>query len=144
MIRNITSEDCPQWAALWQGYQHFYQVSLPPEVTEQSFARFLDDAEPVYAFVAEENGALLGFVHYIFHHNTWMMNDVCYLQDLFTTAEARGKGVGTALIEAVYQVAEARGSSRVYWNTHETNKNAQSLYDKIAAKSGFIQYRKNL
>ncbi|WP_297369873.1 GNAT family N-acetyltransferase [Acidocella sp.] len=144
-IRPITAADRPAWAPLWQGYLEFYKVpDLAAEITDKTFARLLDDAEPVHGFVAEdEAGALLGFVHYIFHRNTWMIADVCYLEDLFTAPQARGKGVGTALIEAVYGAAQRRGAPRVYWLTHETNKTAQSLYDKVAERSGFIQFRRN-
>ena len=84
---------------------------------------------------------IVGIVHYIFHRSTWTTSDYCYLQDLFTAEEARGHGVGRALIEAVYEKAKAAGASRVYWLTHETNTTAQILYDKVAARSGFIQYR---
>jgi GNAT superfamily N-acetyltransferase len=87
---------------------------------------------------------LVGIVHYIFHRSTWTAGDYVYLQDLFTTEEARGKGVGRALIEAVYERAKAAGASRVHWLTHETNETARLLYDRIADRSGFIQYRKAL
>lgn len=145
IIRPVRSEDKAQWLPLWQGYLAFYKVeNLPPEVTETTWARFLDEAEPMHALVAEDGGELLGLVHYIFHRNTWMVNDVCYLEDLFTAEQARGKGVGRALIEAVYARAAAAGGTRVYWLTHETNITAQALYDKVAEKPGFIQYRKQI
>ena len=91
--------------------------------------------------VAEDNGSLVGLVHYIFHRNTWMVGDVCYLEDLFTAPHARGQGVGRALIEAVYDKARQAGSSRVYWMTQESNAQAMLLYDKVANKPGFLQYR---
>ncbi len=143
-VRPIRPEDRAGWETLWQGYLRFYGQKLAPEVTEVTWARFFDPAEPVHALVAETGGKLLGLVHYIFHRNTWMANDVCYLEDLFTAEEARGRGVGRALIEAVYERARAAGSTRVYWMTHETNKTAQALYDQVADKPGFIQYRKQL
>ena len=144
IIRSVRPEDKAQWLPLWQGYLRFYEHDLPTEVTDMLWARFFDKAEPVHALVAEENGELLGLVHYIFHRNTWMVNDVCYLEDLFTAEAARGKGVGRGLIEAVYERARAAGSPKVYWLTHETNKTAQSLYDKVAETPGFIQYRKQI
>jgi GNAT superfamily N-acetyltransferase len=98
----------------------------------------------MHAFVAESGDGLIGATHYLFHRNTWMLAPVCYLQDLFTLPEARGRGVGRALIEAVYAAARDAGSSRVYWMTHETNAPARVLYDKVADNSGFIQYRKAL
>ena len=66
----------------------------------------------------------------------------CYVQDLFTSEASRGKGVGGALINGVYDRAKAAGSGRVYWLTHETNHTAMQLYDKIGERSGFVVYRK--
>ena len=73
-----------------------------------------------------------------------MIAPTCYLQDLFTAESARGQGIGRALIEAVYERARAAGASRVYWQTHETNRTAMLLYDRIAERSGFLVYRRNL
>lgn len=143
-IRPLAAGDGAQWEALWRGYQAFYKVEIPPAASEATWARFFDPAEPVNALVAEADGRLVGLVHYIFHRNTWMVEPVCYLQDLFTAEAARGQGVGGALIEAVSAQARAAGCSRVYWMTHETNRQAMRLYDKVAEKSGFIQYRKPL
>ena len=95
----------------------------------------------MHALVAETEGQLLGLVHYLFHRSTIHLEPVCYLQDLFTDARARGRGVATALIRAVYAAARAAGSQRVYWHTHESNATAQALYDKLAERSGFIVYR---
>jgi GNAT superfamily N-acetyltransferase len=143
-VREIQPTDRPQWDVLWQGYLTFYKITLPQATTETTWSRFLDAAEPVHCLVAEDNGQLLGLVHYIFHRNTWMVGDVCYLEDLFTAPQARGQGVGRALIEAVYDKARQAGSSRVYWMTQEGNAQAMLLYDKVATKPGFLQYRKNL
>jgi len=87
------------------------------------------------------DGTLVGIVHYLFHRSTWTTGDSCYLQDLFTAPEARGQGAGRALIEAVYDRAGAAGASRVYWLTQETNATARALYDTVADRPGFIQYR---
>jgi len=94
--------------------------------------------------VAESSGELLGLVHFLYHRSTTAIAPVCYLQDLFTVPAARGKGVGRALINAVYERAAAAGSPRVYWQTHETNVVAMQLYDRVADKSGFVVYRKAL
>src|SRR5262249_26693572 len=117
---------------------------VAPEVTQMTWSRFFDAYEPVHAIVAERGGELLGLVHYLFHRNTAMIAPTCYLQDLFTRPAERGLGIGRALIEAVYDPAQAAGSPRVYWHTHETNQTARVLYDKVAVLSGFIQYRKDL
>ena len=144
VIRAVTAADFAQWLPLWTGYNTFYKRVLPDEVTQATWARFFDPAEPVHALVAEDNGQLLGLVHYLFHRATAMIEYNCYLADLFSNELARGKGVGKALIEAVYDRARIAGSSRVYWQTHETNAVAQVLYNKVAERSGFIVYRKQI
>lgn len=141
-IRPIVHTDKAQWRSLWQGYQAFYKVTITDAVTDLTWERFFDGVVPVNAFVAEENGTLLGFVHFIYHYSTWTKGPYVYLQDLFTSEDARGKGVATGLIRAVYDAAEKAGASRVYWLTHETNETAIRLYEKIADRSGFIQFRK--
>jgi GNAT superfamily N-acetyltransferase len=147
-IRTAVEDDFPAWKPLWEGYNAFYgragPTALPPEVTQMTWSRFFDAYEPMHAMVAEGSGGLLGLVHFLFHRSTIHIAPVCYLQDLFTVEEARGKGVGRALITAVYRYAAAAGSPRVYWQTHETNTVAMRLYDKVAEKSGFVVYRKAL
>ena len=148
VIRPIARHDYEQWLPLWDGYNAFYgrsgPTALDPDITRTTWQRFFDAYEPVHALVAESDGRLLGLVHYLFHRSTTAIQPNCYLQDLFTTAEARGKGVGRALIDGVYERARLAGSPRVYWLTHETNHTARLLYDKVAENSGFIVYRKML
>ena len=147
-IRPIRQGDHAQWLPLWDGYNAFYgrsgPTALPAAIAETTWARFFDPDEPVHALVAERDGRLLGLTHYLFHRSTTAIGLSCYLQDLFTTQEARGQGVGRALIEGVYVEAAAAGSPRVYWQTHETNISAMRLYDAVAERSGFLVYRKLL
>jgi len=147
-IRPVTRQDYQQWLPLWDGYNAFYKRSGPtaldPEVTRMTWSRFFDGYEPVPALVADSGGQLLGLTHYLFHRSTTAIEPSCYLQDLFTNAASREKGVGRALIEGVYQQAKLAGSPRVYWQTHETNLTAMQLYDKVADRSGFVVYRKML
>lgn len=142
IIRSAVPVDFAQWLPLWEGYNTFYERSVPSEVTRMTWSRFFDAYEPMHAIVAERDGKLLGLVHYLFHRNTAMLGPTCYLQDLFTVAETRGQGIGRALIEAVYERAQAAGSPRVYWMTQESNATARRLYDQVAENSGFIQYRR--
>jgi GNAT superfamily N-acetyltransferase len=146
IIRPILRSDYENWLPLWEGYNAFYgrlgPTALDPEITRVTWNRFFDESEPVHAFVAESDGKLAGITHYLFHRSTTAIQPVCYLQDLFTQSELRGKGIGRALIHAVYEKAVACGSSRVYWLTHETNQTAMKLYDQVADRSGFVVYRK--
>ncbi len=147
-IRPLRRADYDQWLPLWDGYNAFYErvgpTALDPAVTAATWARFFDAYEPLHALVAERDGRLVGLTHYLFHRSTTAIAPLCYLSDLFTTAEARGGGVGRALIEAVYAEAKAAGSPRVYWQTRENNATARRLYDQVAELSGFLSYRKLL
>jgi len=148
LVRAAAHADYDHWRQLWDGYNEFYgrsgATALGEEITAVTWDRFFDESEPVHCLVAERSGRLVGLTHYLFHRSTTAIQPICYLQDLFTAADARGKGIGRALIEAVYDRARAAGSPRVYWQTHETNLTAQRLYETIAERSGFIVYRKPL
>jgi GNAT superfamily N-acetyltransferase len=148
IIRGVVLSDYDQWLPLWDGYNAFYEregpTALAPEITAMTWARFFDAYEPMHALVAEADDRLIGLVHFLYHRSTTAIAPLCYLQDLFTSAEARGRGVGRALIEAVYDRAREAGSPRVYWQTHQTNATARRLYDQVADLSGFLVYRKTL
>lgn len=147
-IRTAVKDDFPAWKPLWDRYNAFYgrdgENALTPEITRMTWSRFFDAYEPMHALVAESSGEWLGLVHFLFHRSTIQVAPTCYLQDLYTVEQARGKGVGRALINAVYRCAKNAGSPRVYWQTHESNAVAMRLYDKVAEKSGFLVYRKVL
>ena len=141
-IRPIRADERAEWESLWQNYQAFYKVVIPDQTTAVTWARLHDPAEAMGVFGAYMNGRLCGIVHYLFHRSCWTVGDYCYLQDLFVAEGARNLGVGRALILAVEDRARAAGASRVYWLTHETNADARVLYDRLAERPGFIQYRK--
>lgn len=147
-IRPLTESDHRVWERLWVDYNAFYgrrgTTSLPARIGELTWERLLDHAEPVQGLLAEVDGQVVGLAHYLFHRNTIQEGLVCYMQDLFTAPDARGDGVGRALIEAVYDAARAAGSGQVYWHTHHTNAPARALYDTLADDSGFVVYRHTL
>jgi GNAT superfamily N-acetyltransferase len=148
VVRAVSRADFAQWLPLWQGYNTFYgrsgPTALPESVTHTTWERFFDVYEPMHALVAERDGRLLGLCHYLFHRSTTSIEPTCYLQDLFTATEARGQGIGAALIGGCAQSARDAGATRLYWLTHETNETARRLYDRLATRSGFIVYRKAL
>jgi len=143
-IRPVTAEDHAAWLSLWQRYLDFYQSTVPEQTSTTTWQRFIDPAEPMHAALAWQDGQAVGLVHFIYHRSCWTTGDYCYLQDLFVSAGLRGGGIGRRLIEHVYAQARAAGASRVHWLTHETNHDAMQLYERIADRSGFIQYRKPL
>jgi GNAT superfamily N-acetyltransferase len=144
LIRPIRQDDFAAWKPLWDGYNAFYgrtgTTALPQDITDTTWQRFFEPAEPVFAMVAEVDDRLVGLTHYLFHRSTTRIELTCYLQDLFTAPEERGRGIGRALIEGVYQRAKAAGINRVYWQTQESNAAGRLLYDKVAAYHGFIVY----
>ena len=141
-IRPLSPGDWERWLPLWRGYQTFYRVDIPDSVTKESFRRMLDPTEPTFGALAYEGERAVGLVHWIFHRTNWAIGDNCYLQDLFVGEQSRGSGIGRMLIEHVYAEAQKAGSSCVHWLTHESNATARLLYDRIADRSGFIQYKK--
>lgn len=144
VLRPLRREDHDAWLPLWRGYQEFYKVNIAPEVTALTFERLLNFGEPMNCTLAWQDSRAVGLVHYIQHHSTWTTGNYCYLQDLFTAPDIRGAGIGRKLIEHVYEVAKKAGCARVYWLTHETNDVAMKLYDQVADKPGFVQYRRVL
>lgn len=142
-VRPLVAADQEQWLALWHGYLTFYETAVPDDVTDLTWSRILDPEAPIHGLCADTGaGKLLGIVHYLFHPVTWAAGPRCYLEDLFTAPEARGRGAGRALIEAVYAAADARGADQVYWLTQEFNTTARRLYDQVAHVTPFIKYRR--
>ena len=140
-VRPIARADREQWEPLWRAYLVFYRAQWSDEVADATFARIFDPLEPMHAVVAEHDDGLSGFSHYLFQRSTWFLNPQCYLQDLYVEEVKRSHGVGRALIAAVVAAAKEAGTARVYWHTHETNAVARRLYDAVAERPGFIQYR---
>ena len=143
-IRPLAQADQAAWWPLWRGYLAFYEAAIPDDVGAITWGRLLDPAEAMGGALAWDGARAVGLVHHIRHRSCWTVGDYLYLQDLFVAEGTRGGGVGRALIEHVYAAAEAQGCSRVHWLTHETNTDAMKLYDRIADRSGFVQYRKLL
>jgi len=148
VIRPVQPGDFDAWLPLWDGYNAFYgragATALAPEITRATWQHFFDPHEPVFGWVAERAGALVGLAHSLYHRSTTRLELTCYLQDLFTAPTERGRGVGRALIEAVGAQARAAGIRRLYWQTHESNRAGRTLYDKVARHQGFIVYAQDL
>jgi GNAT superfamily N-acetyltransferase len=141
-IRPVTPQDHAAWLPLWQAYLTFYKTVLPDAVIASTWQRFLDPAEPTNAALAWQDGKAVGMVHFIYHRSNWSIANACYLQDLLVAPEQRGTGVGRLLIEHVYATAKANDCDKVHWLTHETNATAIQLYERIAERPGYIQFRK--
>ena len=147
-IRPPVEADFKAWLPLWEGYNAFYgrtgRTALPLEITHKTWSRFFDDKDPVFALVGERDDGVVGLAHYLYHRSTTRLNGICYLQDLFTAQDQRGKGIGRALIENVYSAARRAGIERVYWHTQASNTAGRRLYDQVATNAGFIVYATEL
>jgi len=138
-IAPLRPQDRSIWEALARGYKEFYNNTLTTDAEyEAAFNRLLAQ-DGVFGLGAFLDGELAGIAHYLYHTSTWAAVN-CYLQDLFTAPEARGKGVARALIEAIAEEARAKGAARYYWFTQEHNTTARILYDKVGKYAGFIRY----
>ena len=143
-VRRLEARDKAAWLPLFKGYIEFYKATVPDEVVEETWRRLMaGDADFHIALVAVgDDDAPVGIAHVLFHRSTWSPTHYCYLEDLFVRPDLRAKGVGRALIEAVYAEADARRCTRTYWATQEFNYRARGLYDQMATKSVFVQYRR--
>lgn len=141
IVRPLAKSDEPEWRRLWTGYLDYYETSVSEEVYQSSFARMLSNEDnEFHGMVAELDGKLVGLVHYLFHRHGWKIENVCYLQDLYTAPSVRGKSIGRALIEATYKAADANGTPAVYWLTQDFNEAGRRLYDRVGQLTPFIKY----
>jgi GNAT superfamily N-acetyltransferase len=143
IVRALRAEDEMVWRRLWKDYLAFYETTLPDAIYASTFDRLLgNDPRDFSGLVAEVDGKVVGLTHYLFHRHGWKVEEVCYLQDLYALPDMRGKGVGRALIEAVYAAADAQGAPSVYWLTQDFNDTARVLYDRVGVVTPFIKYQR--
>lgn len=141
-IRRFAAQDKDSWEKLWQGYNTFYKRSVEPRVSERLWSRLLESSGEPFGFAAEVDGRVVGLAHYFFFSSTSEWHPRCYLQDLFADPAIRGKGIGRALIEAVYAEADSHQAAQTYWLTQDFNATARLLYDKLAHATPFIKYQR--
>jgi GNAT superfamily N-acetyltransferase len=142
-VRRLEERDKPVWLGLFKGYIAFYEATVPETVIEATWAQLMAGSDGLLGLVAvDEVDTPLGLAHLLFHRSTWSPTWYCYLEDLFVDPARRAKGVGRALIEATYREADGRGCTRTYWVTQEFNATARALYDRVARKEPFVQYRR--
>ncbi|MCL4137481.1 UNVERIFIED_CONTAM: hypothetical protein GTU68_029307 [Idotea baltica] len=143
-IRALRTDDEAAWRQLWTEYLEFYESSVTEEVYTTTFGRLLDPARTAQnaLLAVDDANTPIGLVHFIYHAHNWRVEDVCYLQDLYVGPLARGTGAGRALIEAVYEAADANGTPSVYWLTQDINATARQLYDRISTLTPFIKYQR--
>jgi GNAT superfamily N-acetyltransferase len=140
-IRPLVATDRDQWQSLWDGYCHFYETVLTARVTESTWQRLLTPDYPVHGRIAVRGERLVGFAHHVLHPSTWKEAESCYLEDLFVAPEERGAGIGRAMIDDLLALCKAKGWSRLYWHTNQSNARARALYDSYVPVDPFVRYR---
>lgn len=139
-VRPVSAADYAAWKPLWDGYVAFYGATVADDVTETTFARCLDREAPMYGFVAEVDGAVVGFAIVVLHLGTWSTAPVCYLEDLFVAESARGRGAARALMDFLVEAGRSQGWHRLYWQTKPGNAAAHALYEKIGIQTDWVRY----
>lgn len=144
-IQRLTEAHRAGWQSLWEAYLRFYRDAVGEAVTDATFARLCDPDGDMAGLVAvSADGSVAGIANLVFHPTTWDISPMCYLEDLFVAREARGSGLAKRLLDAVYELAAARGAGRVYWHTQEFNGPGRSLYDTVARLQSWVVYEHEL
>jgi GNAT superfamily N-acetyltransferase len=143
-VRRLEARDREAWERLFRAYIEFYHAKVPEEVIALTWQRLLAGSagDPIGLVAVDDADVPFGAAHALFHRSTWSPTWYCYLEDLFVDPARRKAGAGRALIEAVYREADARGCTRTYWVTEEGNATARALYERVATKVPFVQYRR--
>lgn len=142
-VRPLEPRDHADWLVLFEDYVAFYKAHVPADVVDLTWSRLMGgDADMLGLGATSGDGRLVGMALIVFHRSTWSATWYCYLEDLYVAPAARGQGVGRSLIEAVYAAADARGATRTYWVTEEENATARRLYDAMAMRAPYVQYRR--
>jgi GNAT superfamily N-acetyltransferase len=143
-IRDAHRKDETVWRSLWNAYCSFYKIEIAEEITTATWRRGLDPASPIFIRLAEQKGSIKGFAVCVLHEGTWAIEPVCYLEDIYVAHNARGNGLGRALIDDLITLGKKNGWSRLYWHTQASNTTARRLYDHYAPADDYVRYRLTL
>jgi ribosomal protein S18 acetylase RimI-like enzyme len=141
-IAPVSSADYEELLPLIAAYQRFYEVEDPStERNREFFRRFLAPSDDGLLLGARAEGRFLGYACLYWHFSSTQAVETVLMNDLYVDAEARGRGVGRALIEASAAVARERGAAHLQWSTAPDNTTAQRLYDSTdAERSEWYEY----
>jgi GNAT superfamily N-acetyltransferase len=140
-IIGVRSEHRPAWETLYRAYAAFYRVPMTEAILDRLWSWLLDPAHPEEGLVAIDHaGTLVGLAHYRAYAAPLEGCEAGFLDDLYVNPAARGQGVGRRLIEAVGEIARARGWPHLSWMTAADNAQARRVYDGIATATRWVTY----
>lgn len=140
IIRRPTDADRPQWELLYSGYAAFYNSPQTAEMRARVWGWITDPSHQTEAFVAEDQGRLIGLAHFRPFARPLSASTGGFLDDLFVDPAARGSGAAAALISAIKDEGLRRGWTVIRWITADDNTRARGLYDKLAAQTKWVTY----
>jgi GNAT superfamily N-acetyltransferase len=143
-IRPGERADLPLIAELIRGLARYERLADEVTMTEEKLDRALFGERP-YAetLIAEDGGTPVGFALFFHNFSTFLAQPGIYLEDLFVLPEARGSGVGRALLERLAQLAVERDCGRLEWAVLDWNESAIGFYERLGARpnSDWTVYR---
>jgi GNAT superfamily N-acetyltransferase len=145
-IEPIAPGQMDELLPLIAAYQRFYEAEqIDDERNRAFFARFIDPSDDGMLLGAWREDELAGYACLYWHFTSLVPAETVLMNDLYVDLDARGEGVGRALIEASAAVARERGAHRLEWATAPDNETAQRLYDSTGAeRSEWVEYELQL
>ena len=136
MIRSATPADIPAIRALIVALAVYEREPDAVKVTEADLHAALFGERPLAeAVLAEIGGVPVGVAVFFTNFSTWEGKGGLYLEDLFVSPEARGAGVGKALLVHLAGIAVTRGYARFEWSVLDWNLPAIGFYEALGAKA---------
>ena len=129
-VREASSADLDLIVPLFDAYRRFYrQASDLPSA--RSFLRARLDRKDSAILLALDQSQAVGFTQLYPSFSSVSMARIFILNDLFVSPEARGQGVGSALLAAAADFGRRAGACRLALTTETTNTVAQSVYERM-------------
>lgn len=125
-------DEAPEVARLLGLFRDWFGRSDPADdLLLDSVAQLMDRGEAEYLLGAPRAGErAAGVCQLRYRFGVWYGAPDCGLEDLFVSEEARGSGLGRAMLEKAIERARERGCRRMELDTNEENKPARALYER--------------
>ena len=140
MIRLAGERDREAWESLWRAWQSHMSGTVPDEATERSWRQMMAQDGRLSSLLAFDGDEALGFAVVSRTPFAWTGEDILFLQDFFVSPHVRGRGIGTALLKAVYAHADAVKASQVFWMVDDDDPELQAFYARHSVRTLYHRY----